>query len=144
MAAEDHDGGTFVALDEASDRVVGPPAVLLMGFEQHEVPRVASLMRSIGARKHRIVLCTATMGTMTVGEALGGADDGPPLPAGKGLRVALLSGLTDGQIGQVLDGYTDTGLARPIFAVATDHNLGFTVVQLLEDLMAERQTMGGG
>jgi hypothetical protein len=51
----------------------------------------------------------------------------------------LLSGLTDRQVDGVLDSYHSTGLPRPIFAVTTSENLDFAVLQLLEDLIAERE-----
>ncbi len=81
------------------------------------------------------------MGTWNVDNALQGDDSGELLPVGKVPRVMLLSGLTDAQVSTVLDGYPSTGIEQPIFAVATVTNLSFTVIQLLEDLMAERQAV---
>lgn len=132
----------FEALDDASDATVGPQAVLLFGFERDEASTIEMLLHALGAGDHRVVCCTTTMGTLTVGEALTVDGGGTLLPVGKVPRVALLSGLTDRKVGEVLECYATTGLPRPIFAVATQANLEFTVVQLLEDLMAERRAMG--
>jgi hypothetical protein len=141
MTEREDDEATFEALDDANDAIVGPPGVLLIGFERDEGSTIAGLIRELGASDHRVVCCTTTMGASTVGEALAGDDGGTLLPVGKVPRVALLSGLSDKQVGEALDRYKTTGLPRPIFAVATEANLEFTVVQLLEDLMAERQAM---
>lgn len=141
MTDREEDESGFEALDDASDAVVGPPGVLLLGFDRDEGLAIEELLHEVGAGDHRVVRCTTTMGTLTVGEALGGDDGGTLLPVGKVPRVALLSGLTDKQVGEALDRYKATGLPRPIFAVATEANLEFTVVQLLEDLMAERRAM---
>ena len=142
MTDREDDESTFEALDDSSDAAVGPPAVLLLGFERDEASIIGRLLHGLGAGGHRVVCCTTTMGALTVGEALAGDDGGRLLPVGKVPRVALLSGLTDKQVGEVLDRYGATGLPRPIFAVATQANLEFTVVQLLEDLLAEREAMG--
>jgi hypothetical protein len=132
---------SFEALHDANDTITGPPAVLLCGFEHQEATRLGTLLHEIGATDHSAVCCTTTMGDWSVARALGGDDGGTLLPVGKVPRVVLLSGLTDGQVGEVLDRYGATGLPRPIFAVATPANLEFTVVQLLQDLIAERQAM---
>ena len=138
---DDNPDSTFQALDDADDVIIGPPALLLCGFERDEGARLGELLHSIGATDHRVVCCTTTMGTWPVSRALTGADDGVLLPVGKVPRIALLSGLNDKQVGEALDRYASTGLPRPIFAVATATNLAFTVVQLLEDLLAERQAV---
>jgi hypothetical protein len=141
MADRRDDESTFEALDDASDAITGPPAVLLCGFERREAERLEALLHEIGATGHGAVCCTTTMGGWSVAQALGGDDGGTLLPVGKVPRVVLLSGLTDEQVGAALDRYGTTGLPRPIFAVATPANLEFTVVQLLDDLMAERRAM---
>ena len=141
MADREDDESGFEALDDANDAITGPPAVLLCGFEHQEATRLKALLHEIGATGHNTICCTTTMGSWPVAQALEGDDGGTLLPVGKVPRVALLSGLTDKQVGEVLDRYGDTGLPRPIFAVATPANLEFTVVQLLEDLMAERRAM---
>jgi hypothetical protein len=141
MADREDEEATFEALDDASDSITGPPAALLCGFERREATLLAALLHEIGGTDHGTVCCTTTMGSWSVARALGGDDGGTLLPVGKVPRVALLSGLTDKQVGEFLDRYGATGLPRPIFAVATPVNLELTVVQLLEDLMAERQAM---
>ena len=144
MNADDDNSSTFEALDASSEATIGPPAVLLCGFAGEEGRRLQQLLGELGMAEHQVVCCTTTMGTWTIEAALGGDDGGTLLPVGPVPRVALLSGLTDGQVERVLDGYGSTGLPRPIFAVATPANLGFTVIELLEDLMAERQAVEQG
>ena len=132
---------TFEALDKESDATLGPPGVLLIGFDSTETGNISELLTAAGAPGHQVVTCTTTMGEWTVEKALLGNDEGRLLPVGGVPRVMLLSGLTDRQVDSVLDSYNATGLPRPIFAVTTPENLGFTVLQLLEDLMAEREAL---
>jgi hypothetical protein len=140
--AREAGAATFEALDDESEVVLGPPAVLLIGFDRAEGARIEGLLHELVAGDYRVVCCTTTMGTLRVAEALGGADGGTLLPVGKVPRIALLSGLGDRQVGAVLDRYGTTGLPRPIFAVATEANLRATVIRLMEELVAERRELG--
>jgi hypothetical protein len=141
MSTPESDGSGFEALGEGDGPGLGPPAVLLFGFDPEEGARLETLLREVGAGEHQIVCCTTTMGSLRVREALQGEDGGTLLPVGKVARIALLSGLGESQVGAVLDRYGTTGLPRPIFAVATEANLEFTVLQLFEDLLAERRAL---
>lgn len=141
MTETEDDDAPFEALDRESDHAFGPEAVLLCGFDRTEAGSIELLLRGAAAGEHRVVCCTTTMGSWTIERALGGDDGGKLLPVGKIPRVMLLSGLSDAKVQAVLDAYAATGLERPIFAVATPANLGFTVIRLLEELMAERQAM---
>jgi len=132
------EANTFEALND-DEVAIGPPAALLYGFESDEAAQVGALIEQTGAKDHRVVGVTTTMGTWTIARALEGADDGRLLPVGEIPRIILLSGLTGRQVNAVLDAYRATDLPRPIFAVATPANLEFTVLALLEDLLAEMQ-----
>ena len=68
-----------------------------------------------------------------------GDDGGKLLPVGKVPRIFLMSGLTDPQVEDVIERWDATELLRPTFAVATPNNLRFSVIKLLEDLLAEKQ-----
>ena len=137
----DEDAADFQALDSSNDQTCGPRAALLCGFSQGEGRLIAALLEQVAAAGYRVVCCTTTMGSWTIERTLCGDDGGTLLPVGKVPRVMLLSGLRDGQVQAVLDAYDTTGLPRPIFAVATPANLGFTVIQLMQELIAERQAM---
>lgn len=143
MNDSEQDEAELAALDRDGKEAFGPEAVLLCGYDRDEVPGVSALLQHADAAGHRVVSCTTTMGKWTIERALGGNDGGTWLPVGKVPRVMLLSGLSDAKVQAVLDAYAATGLERPIFAVATPTNLGFTVIRLLEELMAERQAMEG-
>lgn len=135
------DDNTFKELDPESDTAFGPPAILLIGFTTEQGDRVAALAAAHGLGDHRIIGTTTTMGSWTIARALTGGDDGKLLPSGELPHIVMLSGATDGQIAAVLDAYKTTDLPAPIFAVATPANQSFTVVQLLDELMAERAAM---
>lgn len=143
MSNRESERSTFQSLNDDNGAILGPPAALVFGFERVEGSRFEKLLRRTGANDHHVVCCTTTMATLPVGEALRGDDGGPLMPVGTVPRVVLLSGLTTRQVGAVLDQYASLFLPRPIFAVATAANLSFTVVRLLEDLIAERQAVDG-
>ena len=45
MADRDDDEATFEALDDASEASVGPPAVLLFGFDRDEASTIGELLK---------------------------------------------------------------------------------------------------
>lgn len=132
---------SFERIDDDDPTRVGPPALLLSGFAPEEVLPVQALLARVGAADHRVRRCSEAMLAMTLQQALTTEATGEPVPADQLPRVAVLSGLTGRQINATLDGWKDTGLARPIWASTTPNNLDFPVRVLLKELLAEQRAM---
>ncbi len=132
---------SFERIDDDDSTRVGPPALLLSGFASEEVPTVEALLRRIGATDHGVRRCSEAMLAMTLQQALTTEAPGEPVPADQLPRVAVLSGLTGRQINATLDGWKDTGLARPLWASTTPNNLEFPVRVLLKELLAEQHAL---
>lgn len=136
-ASPKQDDGDFERLDDDDGPGPGPAAVLLCAFEEHETAAVATLLEQIGAGEHLVVHCSTTMGQWPLVRALSGDDGGQLLPAGQAPRIMLLSGLSGGQVNELLDRYRASELPRPVFAMATESNLEWTIIDLMGNLMAE-------
>lgn len=131
------DDGDFERLDDDDVPGPGPAAVLLCAFEEHETAAVATLLEQIGAGEHQVVHCSTTMGQWPLERALSGGDEGQLLPAGQAPRIMVLSGLSGGQVNGLLDRYRATELPGPVFAMATESNLEWSIIDLMGNLMAE-------
>lgn len=135
------DNSTFAALGEDSSAAFGPLGLLLYGYDQDQAGHIAELAAKIAGTTVTTACCTTTMGAWPIAKALHGDDGGTPLALGQAPHIAFMSGLTEAQVGTFLDSFASTGLARPIFAMATPDNLSLTVLQLMQDLMAERAAL---
>jgi hypothetical protein len=133
--------GTFREFDQDEKGAFGPRSVLLCGFSVEETAKICDLLKVAGAPGHRVILCTDAMIGKSVEEALETTDVSDPLPSERLPRVMVLSGLAGQQVRALIDSYAATGLRRPIFAVSTPSNLGFSLRDLLVELLKEHQAM---
>jgi hypothetical protein len=137
------DDTTFESIDQDEAPGVGPAAVLLCGFAEQEVDPVGRLLAEAGAPDHAVIRVSEAMLGGTLQAALTATAPGPAVAADKLPRAVILSGLTGRQLHAVIDGWAGAGLAPPIWASTTPHNLEFTVRDLLRELLAEQRALGG-
>lgn len=134
--------GEFKRIDpDQGPPPLGPLALLLCGYSSEESQTVSSFLKTLEASEHRVVLCTEPMLAQTLEQALTRTEEVPPVPPDKLPRVIVLSGMSGAQVRLFLDQYASTQLPRPIFATVTPSNLGFTVRDLLIDLLKEHRAM---
>ena len=133
--------GEFKRIDKDEGAPLGPLALLLCGFSTDQAQTVSSFLGTVELADHRVVLCTEPMLSKPLGEALTTTEDDPPVPPDQLPRVIVLSGMTGTQVRIFLDRFSSTQLPRPIFATVTPSNLGFTVRDLLIELLKEHRAM---
>jgi hypothetical protein len=136
--------GTFQRIDDDQEQGLGPPALLICGFPTEIGETLRAALRKIGTPDHRLVFCTPSMVKRTLAEALAGDDSEETALPDQLPRVMVLSGLSGVQINNLLQGWSETGLPRPIFAGVTPHNLAFPVGKLLKELIQEQRGMNRG
>jgi hypothetical protein len=132
---------TFRRIDQNSTRRRGTPRVLACGHSAEAAGKIAALLLALGVEDAAVRLATPDMIGMTLAEALAADTDEPPVPADQLPPVLVLAGFSGSEVTRFLDGFSVTGLPRPIFAGVTPTNLGMTVRQLLRDLLAEHRAM---
>ncbi len=133
--------GTFRKIDDDKDPGLGPPALLICGFDPAVAEKLRPVLSELGAPDHRLIFCTPAMVKQPLAQALEGADREEPAAPDQLPRVMVLSGLSGAQINAFLRKYAELGLPRPIFASVTPSNLKFPVGKLLNELLKEQRAM---
>ncbi|MFW5808773.1 MAG: DUF3783 domain-containing protein [Spirochaetota bacterium] len=117
----------------------GPPAIFVSGLPEDIDDKLKPLLSEAGIDDIPVIFCTASMMRGTLIQALEDVFTDDPLPPDMLPPVMVFSGITMDQVQSILSGYSRTGLQRPIFATTTDHNLLFTVKELIMHLLEERR-----
>jgi len=122
----------------------GPAALLTCGFDAAARQDLRVFLGLLLGREPRLCPVAADSLDRTVGDLLRDPDTEDSVQAVEGLPpVVLFSGCTMSEARRVLAQWKASGLPRPIFSVATENNLDFTVREFLEHLVAEHRAHGG-
>jgi len=127
----------------------GPTALLLMGFDASELQQVDLMLADLGASFVEVKVVTQAMMQGTLQQALEVQQDNPEqeTPAEYVPRIVFLSGLSSGEVIQLMDEFQGTGLPMPAFAVAVPNAVIKPIKQLAEEIMGDhmellKQSMG--
>ena len=123
--------------DGSSGESIGPKSVFMSGFDKDECATVADILTGCGYPDHRIVLCTKSMLTMTLEDALCENPEEDPVPRNALPRTIIISGVPDYSIRNILESYRSTPLSSPIWATTTESNLRMSVRSVLRHLLEE-------
>ncbi len=115
----------------------GEKSVFLSGFAESEIEILRPFLIEFDIDK--FVLCSEKMLEMKVRDAFNFSDK--PLDREKLPRIMLISGIEFSRVHEILSSFKNTNLDRPIFATTTEHNLDFTVKELLLHLLEEQKMM---
>uniref|UniRef100_A0A7S0RYJ8 Uncharacterized protein n=1 Tax=Pyramimonas obovata TaxID=1411642 RepID=A0A7S0RYJ8_9CHLO len=115
---------------------VGPPALLLLGFDAVEVTRVEMILKDLDGEFVQVKVATEEMMRGTLEQALDVEQTNPATvkPAANVSRIMFLSGLTTGELVQVMDEVRDAGLPMPACAAAVPMSMGKLLTQLTEEI----------
>ena len=133
--------GPSVGGDEEppDDHLPGPDALLISGYDDDARRDLRLFLSLVLDREPPLRPLSSESLDRTVEEVLRADETDAPLPAQRLPRVVLFSGCTLSQARRVLTQWKASGLPRPIFSVATDTNLQFTVRALLSHLLEEHR-----
>jgi GNAT superfamily N-acetyltransferase len=127
------------AVEPERERLPGPPAVLVCGYESPERETLQLFLGLVFVDPPALRPVSAASPERTVAELLAAPEEPEAPGCGQLPRVVLLSGCTLVEVRGVMDQWKASGLARPIFAVATENNLGFRVRDLVAHLLEEER-----
>ena len=115
----------------------GPKAVVLSGFNDSDTTAIKHLF-GLEQKEISFVRLTKPMLERTLLEVLSTKPDLlPPLNEKEVPQVMILSGVSMELVHQVLDNLRNSQIKRPIIATTTEHNLSFTLKELLSHLLEE-------
>ncbi|MCK5808987.1 DUF3783 domain-containing protein [bacterium] len=115
----------------------GPKAILLSGFNDSDTTEIKHLF---GEEQKAIsfISLTKPMLEHTLLAVLSNESDSlKPLNEKEVPQVMIFSGISMELLHQVLDNLRESQIKRPIIATATEHNLTFTIKELLMHLLEE-------
>jgi len=119
----------------------GPRALFFSGFPEETHDIMTKFFRDKELTNIKIIPCREDSVDRKISDVLSIESDSTPLPAEKLPPVMLWSGLEHGELDIALGCFQETGLKRPIFATTTEHNLDFTVKELLQHLLSEQKSI---
>ena len=115
----------------------GPKAVVLSGFNDNDTTAIKHLF---GEEQKAVAFVSLTrpMLERTLLEVLSNKPDSlTPLNEKEVPQVIILSGVSMELVHQILDNLRNSQIKRPIIATTTEHNLSFTLKELLSHLLEE-------
>jgi Domain of unknown function (DUF3783) len=119
----------------------GPRALLISGFSEESHRIMTQFINDKGLLNIKIVPCREDSLDRKISDVLTSESDSPIIPNEKLPPVMLWSGIDHGELDVALGSFQESGLQRPIFATTTEHNLDFTVKELLQHLLSEQKSL---
>lgn len=132
----------FQPVGTSDDRMFGPRAFVVSGFEASEQELFLRVLRDAGVDD--VPVCFA--GDQEVHECLGSLAanvQSTRRPRSNLARAVVLSGATEAELHRVMSAYRAHGLPRPLWATLTEISADWTLAELLEELAAERAAIEG-
>ncbi len=132
---------TFRPIGDSDKKMHGTSAVVISGFSAEEQTALHAHLPQWGMQDIPLVTIAAATLSLTLAEATALPDktnfgQTPELP-----RAVVMSGLKEYQLNNLMRGYRELGLTRPLWASVTAHSEAWTVKYLLVELLKEREAM---
>ncbi len=133
--------GRFKKIKGSGKPMYGPRAVLICGFASEEHEKIAKFFKSILSGDPPVVFATDADGPVVIKELISRPDQsGCGMNSGSD-RTVVLSGLTEKELLEILAGYRERGLPRPLWATLTPVSEAWNLSALIRELCAERRAM---
>uniref|UniRef100_A0A0E0MAC0 Uncharacterized protein n=1 Tax=Oryza punctata TaxID=4537 RepID=A0A0E0MAC0_ORYPU len=134
----------FVPLN-AEDPMYGPPALLLIGFEEGETDKVQEFLRELDGEFLKVIHCTEEMTKQTLWDAM--HTDQPSIEAvkiSKSMpRICIFSGLTGEEMMMFINAFPETGLEPAAFAALVPNSADKILGEVIEEIMGDHEMLTG-
>lgn len=119
----------------------GPRAVFVCGYSSISHKILESFLKDQQNSSIEVVPCRDDALDKTIEEVLENQSASEIISQEKLPPVMLWSGISHLELDSILSNFKENGLARPIFATTTTHNLKFSTKELLKHLLDEQKAM---
>jgi hypothetical protein len=133
--------GTFKKIGNSAEPMYGPRAVLVCGFTPLEQETVMNLLDNIELADVAVIIATTADTEARLGDLLARPDQEGLGSDSDAARAVIMSGITEGELHQIISSYRSTGLPRPLWATLTPFSENWTLAALLAELQKERKAM---
>jgi hypothetical protein len=131
--------GTFKKVEKTKDRLYGPKAVLICGYDPAEHEPLTQALGQIGFGDRPLIFVTDADSDKTLEEVLACEDrSGMGEPSGLP-RATVMSGFTQEEVHLMMHAYRRAGLPAQLWATLTPISENWTVRALLDELLAESE-----
>ncbi|KAG9441678.1 hypothetical protein H6P81_017532 [Aristolochia fimbriata] len=132
----------FVPLN-AEDPKYGPPALLLLGFEQKETAKIQQLLQEMGGDFLKVIYCTEDMLTLSLWDVMNTEQSEiETLKVAESLpRICFLSGLTGEEMMMFIDAFPETGLDPAIFAALVPNSANKPLREVMEEILGDHEML---
>ncbi|XP_068646535.1 uncharacterized protein [Aristolochia californica] len=132
----------FVPLN-AEDPRYGPPALLLLGFEQEETAKIQQLIQELDGDFLKVIYCTEDMLTHSLWDAMNTEQSElKPMKVAKSLpQICFLSGLTGEEMMMFIDAFPETGLEPAIFAALVPNSANKPLREVMEEILGDHEML---
>jgi len=121
----------------------GPPALVLLGFGASEIKQVEAILLELGGDFVKVKVATEKMMRGTLEHALAVEQEDPSTvtSAANVPRIMFISGLSTGELAQVMDEVQASGMPMPACAAAVPMSITKPMAQLAEEIQGDHQEM---
>ncbi len=135
--------GTFDPIGTSDERMFGPRAIIASGFDASEQRELLEVLAHAGLADVPVCFANSAEASVPMGELAARRET-----TGRGVvsglaRAVVLSGVTEAELHGVMSGYRERRLPRPLWATLTEVSTGWTLGELLSELVAERAAIEG-
>ncbi|CAL9161937.1 unnamed protein product, partial [Musa hybrid cultivar] len=132
----------FVPLS-SDDPIYGPPALLLMGFEEDEMEKIQMLLKELDGEFLKVIYCTEDMIKQTVWHAMHTEQINlVDVKIAKSLpRLCILSGLSGEEMIMFIDAFPETGLQPAVFAALVPNSADKLLGDVIDEIMGDHEMM---
>ncbi|XP_024542270.1 uncharacterized protein LOC9647923 isoform X1 [Selaginella moellendorffii] len=144
VPAEIRDDPKFVAIND-DDPSYGPTAMLLVGFDNHEIPKVIEYLKGMGAEAIvKVIVCCEDMLRETLWECMqrpSNVSNPPPGTAGRMPRICFMSGMTGQEVVTIVQSFPGIGLEDTAFAALVPKTAGQSLEQVMEEVIGDHERL---
>lgn len=133
--------GTFQKMEDTTERLYGPRAILFCGYAVGEHRPLADALAQIGFGDRPVVFVTHADAQKTLKEVLAYKDRSGLDQPSELARATIMSGFTQQEVRRLMNAYRQAGLPPQLWATLTPVSESWTVAALLEELAAEAEAM---
>ncbi|XP_015697210.1 uncharacterized protein LOC102708285 [Oryza brachyantha] len=134
----------FVPLN-AEEPMYGPPALLLIGFEEGETDKVQEFLKELDGEFLKVIHCTEEMTNQTLWDAM--HTEQPSVEAVKIAesipRICIFSGLTGEEMMMFINAFPESGLEPAAFAALVPNSADKILGEVIEEIMGDHEMLTG-
>jgi hypothetical protein len=123
----------------SNELLPGPQVIFVCGLPFDAGEKLSKLFEKHSIPNTKVIHCTNGMVNSSLNDSLTKNFNEDPVPVDKLPPVLVFSGLKISIVQKLISDFNMSNLPRPIFATTTQHNLSFTVKELIMHLLEERR-----